>query len=181
MAPPLDMFPMVIKEVRPNDLTFIAVISACSHSGLIDQGSYYFDSLELVYGLTLKIDHYACMVDLLGRASRLEEAETLIKQMPIPPNEVFLGSLLGYCNSHGKLQLAEHVLQKLIEMNPQNTEYYILLCNMYALAGTQHKANAPRKVLRTKGIRKVPGMSSIHVDGQVHQFSAGDKSHPKTL
>ncbi|XWS40911.1 hypothetical protein CRYUN_Cryun17cG0036800 [Craigia yunnanensis] len=177
----VDMFPRMIKVVRPDDLTFIAVLSACSHSCLIDQGSYYFDSLELVYGITPRIDHYACMVDLLGRAGRLEEAETLIKQMPILPNEVVLGSLLGSCNSHGKLQLAERVLQKLIEMKPHNTEYHILLSNMYALAGKQHKANALRKVLKTKGIRKVPGMSSIHVDGQVHQFSAGDKSHPRTL
>lgn len=176
----VDMFPRMVEEVRPDDLTFIAVLSACSHSGLIDQGSYYFDRLESVYGITPMIDHYACMVDLLGRAGRLEEAETLINQMPIPPNEVVLGSLLGSCNSHGKLQLAERVLQKLVEMNPCNTEYHILLSNMYALTGKRDKANALRKVLKTKGIRKVPGMSSIHVDGHVHQFSAGDKSHPKT-
>ncbi|XVF16670.1 hypothetical protein REPUB_Repub10bG0052400 [Reevesia pubescens] len=176
----VDMFQRMIEEVRPDDLTFIAVLSACSHSGLIDQGSYYFDSLQSLYGITPKIDHYACMVDLLGRAGRLEEAETLINQMPIPPNEVVLGSLLGSCNSHAKLQLAECVLQKLIEMNPHNTEYHILLSNMYALAGKRDKASALRKVLKTKGIRKVPGMSSIHVDGHVHQFSAGDKSHPKT-
>ncbi|XVF58319.1 hypothetical protein PTKIN_Ptkin07bG0056600 [Pterospermum kingtungense] len=176
----MDMFPRMIEEVKPDDLTFVAVLSACSHSALIDQGSYYFDRLQSVYGITPKIDHYACMVDLLGRAGQLEEAETLINQMPIPPNEVVLGSLLGSCNSHGKLQLAERVLQKLIEMNPCNTEYHILLSNMYALAGKRDKANALRKVLKTKGIRKVPGMSSIHVDGHVHQFSAGDKSHPKT-
>ncbi|XVE83748.1 hypothetical protein DITRI_Ditri16bG0111300 [Diplodiscus trichospermus] len=176
----VDMFPRMTEEVRPDDLTFIAVLSACSHSGLIEQGFYYFDNLESVYGITRKIDHYACMVDLLGRAGRLEEAETLINQMPIPPNEVVLGSLLGSCNSHTKLQLAERILQKLIKMYPSNTEYHILLSNMYALAGKRDKANALRKVLKTKGIRKVPGMSSIHVDGHVHQFSAGDKSHPKT-
>ncbi|MBA0758471.1 hypothetical protein Gotri_021463 [Gossypium trilobum] len=176
----INMFPRMIKEVMPDDLTFIAVLSACSHSGMIDQGSYYFDSLQSVYGITPKIDHYACMVDLLGRAGRLEEAETLINKMPIPPNEVVLGSLLGSCNSHGKLQLAKRLLQKLILMNPRNTEYHILLSNMYALAGKPDEANALRKVLKTKGISKVPGMSSIHVDGQLHQFSAGDKSHPKT-
>ncbi|XWS30231.1 hypothetical protein CRYUN_Cryun24cG0098900 [Craigia yunnanensis] len=93
---------------RRNVVAWNAMLSG--HSGLIDQASYYFDSLESVYGLTPKIDHYAYMVDLLGRASRLEEDETLIKRMPIPPNEVVLGSLLGSCNSHGKLQLAEHVV-----------------------------------------------------------------------
>ncbi|OMO79371.1 hypothetical protein CCACVL1_13723 [Corchorus capsularis] len=176
----VDMFPRMIEEVRPDDLTFIAILSACSHSGLIDEGSYYFESLESVYGIPPKIDHYACMVDLLGRAGRLEEAETLIKQMPIAPNEVVLGSLLGSCSAHGKLQLGERVLQRLIEMDPLNTEYHILLSNMYALAGKRNKANALRKVLKVKGIRKVPGMSSIYVDGQLHQFSAGDKSHPRT-
>ncbi|KAK8607171.1 hypothetical protein V6N13_052915 [Hibiscus sabdariffa] len=109
---------------------------------------------------------------LLGRAGGLEETETLINQTPIPPNGVVLGYLLGSYNSHGKLQLAERVLQK---ADSDGSSYHILLSNMYALAG-----KPLQKVVKTKGIRKIPGMSSIHVDGQLHQFSAGDKSHPKT-
>uniref|UniRef100_A0A2P2MYM2 DYW domain-containing protein n=1 Tax=Rhizophora mucronata TaxID=61149 RepID=A0A2P2MYM2_RHIMU len=176
----LDIFPEMVKEAKPDDLTFIAVLSACSHTGLVDQSRHYFYNLEPEYGIVPKIEHYACMVDILGRAGQLEEAETLIKKMPMPPNEIVLGSLLGSCNVHGKLQLADRILSELVQMDPHNTEYHILLSNMYALAGKQDKANSLRQVLKTKGIRKIPGMSSIHVDGQVHQFSAGDKSHPQT-
>ncbi|GLT56529.1 hypothetical protein SLA2020_295640 [Shorea laevis] len=176
----VDMFPRMTEEVNPDNLTFMAVLSACSHSGLVDQGCHYFDSLEPVYGITPKIEHYACMVDLLGRAGRLEEAENLIKKMPIPPNEVVLGSLLGSCSVHGKIELGERVLQQLIQMDPHNIGYQILLSNMYSLAGQSDKANALRKTLKTRGIRKVPGMSSIHISGKVHLFSAGDKSHPRT-
>ncbi|KAK9272878.1 hypothetical protein L1049_003257 [Liquidambar formosana] len=100
--------------------------------------------------------------------------------MPIRPNEVVLGSLLGSCSAHGKLELGERLLQELVQMDPHNTEYHILLSNMYALAGKREKANSLRHVLKKMGIRKNPGMSSIHIGGQVHRFSAGDKSHPRT-
>eukprot|EP00257_Ricinus_communis_P021821 XP_015581386.1 pentatricopeptide repeat-containing protein At5g15340, mitochondrial [Ricinus communis] len=175
----LVIFPKMIQETKPDDLTFIAVLSACSHSGLVDQGCQYFHILESEYGITPKIEHYACVVDLLGRAGRLEEAEMLIKKMPMPPNEFVLGSLLGSCYVHGKLQLGEQILQELIHMDPNNTEYHILLSNMYALSGKQEKANSLRQVLERKGIQKVPGMSCIHVNGQVHRFCSGDKSHPR--
>ena len=176
----LDIFPKMIEEAKPDDLTFMAVLSACSHSGLVDQGYHYFRSLESEYGTTPKIEHYACMVDILGRAGHLEEAVMLIKKMPMCPNEVVLGSLLGSCNAHGKLQLGERILQELIQMDGHNTEYHVLLSNMYVLEGKQDKANSLRQILKSKGIRKVPGVSSIYVGGNIHQFSAGDKSHPLT-
>ncbi|KAA8530396.1 hypothetical protein F0562_005105 [Nyssa sinensis] len=157
-----------------------AVLSACSHTGLVDQGRHYFCNLESLYGITPSVEHYACMVDLLGRAGHLEEAEILVREMSILPNEVVLGSLLGSCKVHGKLGLGEHLLQELVEMYPLNTEYHILLSNMYALAGKWDKANSLRRVLKERGVWKVPGMSFIHVGGEVHQFSAGDKSHPRT-
>ena len=91
-----------------------------------------------------------------------------------------LGFLLGSCRIHGKLQVGERLLQELVQLDPQNTEYHILLSNMYALAGKRNRANSLRQVLKKRGVRKVPGMSSIHVGSQVHQFSAGDKSHPQT-
>lgn len=175
----LDIFPKMIQEAKPDDLTFMAVLSACSHSGLVDEGRRYFHNLESEYGITPKIEHYACIVDLLGRAGCLEEAEILIKKMPMPLNEVVLGSLLGSCNVHGKLQLGEKILQELSELDPHNNVHHILLSNMYALAGKQDKANSLRQVLKSKGFKKVPGMSYIHVNGQVHQFISGDKLHPE--
>ncbi|CAI0385550.1 unnamed protein product [Linum tenue] len=176
----LHMFSKMFEEANPDDLTFIAVLSACSHAGLVDQGWEYFHNLKPVYGITPKIDHYACMVDLLGRAGRLEEAERLIQNMPMPPNEVVLGSLLGSCSLHGKLQIGERILHDLVQMDPQNTEYHILLSNIYASSGNQKQANSLRDALYRRGIRKVPGMSSIHIGCRVHQFTAGDKSHPRT-
>ena len=91
-----------------------------------------------------------------------------------------LGFLLGSCRIHGKFQVGERLLQELVQLDPQNTEYHILLSNMYALAGKRNRANSLRQVLKKRGVRKVPGMSSIHVGSQVHRFSAGDKSHPQT-
>lgn len=176
----LEIFPDMVKEAKPDDLTFMCVLSACSHSGLVEEGCQYFRDIESVYGIMPTIEHYACMVDLLGRAGHVEEAENIIKKMPMPPNEVVVGSLLGSCSVHGKLQLGERVLQRLLQIDPQNTEYHILLSNMYSLAGKRDKAHFLRQILKDRGIRKVPGMSSIHVDGQVHQFCAGDKSHPRT-
>lgn len=176
----VEMFSCMVEEVKPDAVTFMAMLSACSHSGRVEQGWQYFHDLERVYGVRPEIEHYACMVDLLGRAGRLEEAEVLVRKMPIPPNEVVLGSLLGACYAHGKLRLGEKIMRELVQMDPLNTEYHILLSNMYALCGKVDKANSLRKVLKNRGIRKVPGMSSIYVDGQLHKFMAGDKSHPRT-
>lgn len=176
----VDMFPSMVEEMKPDAMTFMALLSACSHSGLVEQGWKYFKELESVYGIMPEIEHYACMVDLLGRAGHLEEAEVLVRKMPVPPNEFVLGSLLGSCYTHAKLQLGERIMQVLVQMDPLNTEYHILLSNMYALFGKVDKANSLRQVLKKRGIKKVPGMSSIYVDGRLHQFSAGDKLHPKT-
>lgn len=176
----LNIFPQMVEEAKPDDLTFISILTACSHSGLVDLGFYYFYRLESVYGIEPKMEHYACMVDLLGRAGQLEEAENLVRKMPILPNEFVLGSLLGSCNTHGQFHLGDKILRELIKITPHNTRYHILLSNMYALDGKREKANCLREALKRKGIRKVPGMSSIHVKGQVHWFSAGDKSHIQT-
>ncbi|KAF8364700.1 hypothetical protein HHK36_033322 [Tetracentron sinense] len=176
----LELFSQMIAEAQPDDVTFVALLSACSHSGLVDQGQQFFHDLGPVYGIMPKIEHYACLVDLLGRAGRLEEAEALVRKMPILPNEVLLGSLLASCSLHGKLQLGESLLQELVQINPLNTEYHFLMSNMYALAGKRDEADSLRLVLKKRGVRKAPGSSCIHVGGQVHQFSAGDKSHPRT-
>ncbi|XP_049373060.1 pentatricopeptide repeat-containing protein At5g15340, mitochondrial [Solanum verrucosum] len=176
----LDLFGQMIREVKPDDVTFTAILSACSHSGLVDQGRHLFYSLESTYGIKPSIEHYSCVVDLLGRAGHLEEAESIIRRMTIPPNEVVLGSLLGSCSFHKNLELGECLIKELVQMYPNNTEYHVLLSNMYSLAGRNDKANSIRVVLRSRGVRKVPGISSIYVGGQIHCFSAGDKLHPQS-
>ncbi|KAK4365893.1 hypothetical protein RND71_013773 [Anisodus tanguticus] len=176
----LDLFAQMVREVKPDDVTFTAVLSACSHSGLVDQGRRFFYSLESTYGIKPSIEHYSCIVDLLGRAGHLEEAESIIRGMPIPPNEVVLGSLLGSCSVHKNLELGERLMKELLQMYHDNTEYHVLLSNMYSLAGKIDKANSIRVVLKSRGVRKVPGTSSIHVGGEIHCFSAGDKLHPQS-
>ncbi|KAH0662275.1 hypothetical protein KY284_027206 [Solanum tuberosum] len=176
----LDLFGQMIREVKPDDVTFTAILSACSHSGLVDQGRHIFYSLESTYGIKPSIEHYSCIVDLLGRAGHLEEAESIIRGMTILPNEVVLGSLLGSCSVHKNLELGECLIKELVQMYPDNTEYHVLLSNMYSLAGKNDKANSIRVVLRSRGVRKVPGISSIYVGGQIHCFSAGDKLHPQS-
>ncbi|XP_010453670.1 PREDICTED: pentatricopeptide repeat-containing protein At5g15340, mitochondrial-like [Camelina sativa] len=175
----IDMFPEMVREVKPDDLTFTAVLSACSHSGMVEEGWRCFHSIRL-YNLEPKVEHYACMVDLLGRAGRIEEAEILMREMPVPPNEVVLGSLLGSCSVHGKLDIAERIKQELVQMSPGNTEYQILMSNMYVAEGRSDIADGLRGSLRNRGIRKIPGLSSIYVNDSVHRFSSGDRSHPRT-
>ncbi|CAH8271174.1 unnamed protein product [Arabidopsis lyrata] len=175
----IDMFPEMVREVKPDDLTFTALLSACSHLGMVDEGWRCFHSLQF-YGLEPKVDHYACMVDILGRAGRIEEAEILMREMPVPPNEVVLGSLLGSCSVHGKLEIAERIKRELIQMSPGHTEYQILMSNMYVAEGRSDIADGLRGSLRNRGIRKIPGLSSIYVNDSVHRFSSGDRSHPRT-
>ncbi|KAK4370469.1 hypothetical protein RND71_009944 [Anisodus tanguticus] len=176
----LDLFAQMIREVKPDDVTFTAVLSVCSHSGLVDQGRHFFRTLESTYGIKPSIEHYSCVVDLLGRAGHLEEAESIIRGMTIHPNEVVLVSLLTACSVHKNLELGECLMKELVQMYPDNTEYHVLLSNMYSLAGKNDKANSIRVVLKSRGVKKVPGTSSIHVGGQIHCFSAGDKLHPQS-
>ncbi|XP_026664724.2 pentatricopeptide repeat-containing protein At5g15340, mitochondrial [Phoenix dactylifera] len=177
----LKLFSRMVAEeaLHPDDITFVGVLSACSRSGLVEQGRKLFHELSTVCGLTPKVEHYACMVDLLGRAGRLEEAEALVREMPILPNEVVLGSLLASCSLHGKLDLGRRLMEELVQMDPHNTEYHVLLSNMYASSGRHFEAGNLRETMRRKGIKKAPGISFIEVNGQVHRFSAGDKSHPQ--
>ncbi|GMH22674.1 hypothetical protein Nepgr_024517 [Nepenthes gracilis] len=176
----LEMFTSMLREAKPDYITMTSVLSACSHSGLVDQGLHYFNNIERVYSITPQMEHYACVVDLLGRAGRLDEAEKLIRDMPICPNEVILGSLMGSCSIHGKPQLAEKRFQDLLELDPYNIECHVLLSNLYDSVGKRSKANHLRHILMKMDIRKVPGMSSIRVKGSIHRFSAGDKSHPRS-
>ncbi|XP_051140635.1 pentatricopeptide repeat-containing protein At5g15340, mitochondrial [Andrographis paniculata] len=177
----LEMFDRMVDEVKPNDVTFTAVLSACSHAGLVDRGREVFHRLRSAYGMPPSMENYACVVDLLGRSGRLDEAEAVIRSMPMKPNEVVLGSLLGACSVHRKPELGERLVQDLIRMYPDNTEHHVLLSNMYASSGRSDKADSFRHDLREKGIRKVPGMSTMFVDGRIHRFSAGERSHPQII
>jgi pentatricopeptide repeat protein len=164
--------------IRPDENTFVGLLCACTHAGLVDDGRRYFNSMSHVFSVTPTIEHYGCMVDLLGRAGLLVEAHNLIKGMPMKANAIVWGALLGGCRLHRETQLAEHVLKQLIELEPWNSGHYVLLSNIYSASRRWDEAEKIRSTLNEKGMQKLPGYSWVEVDGVVHEFLVGDTSHP---
>ncbi|OMO94099.1 hypothetical protein COLO4_16529 [Corchorus olitorius] len=163
---------------QPNGVTFISTLSACSHSGMIEEGLQLFDSMIQEFRITPQLAHYGCIVDLLGRAGRLDKARELIESMPIKPDASVWRALLSAYRDHGYTKDAKAIFDKIVELEPMNPGNYILLCNLYAAAGLWSEAKQIRINLREKGLRKPPGISWIVVRSQIHSFAAGDRSHP---
>jgi pentatricopeptide repeat protein len=164
--------------IEPDGNTFVGLLCACTHAGLVDEGRQYFNSMERVFTLTPEIEHYGCMVDLLGRAGFLDEAHQLVKSMPMEANAIVWGALLGGCRLHRDTQLVEGVLKQLIALEPSNSGNYVLLSNIYSASHKWEDAAKIRSIMSERGIKKVPGYSWIEVDGVVHEFLVGDTSHP---
>eukprot|EP01018_Ginkgo_biloba_P009810 Gb_15639 [translate_table: standard] len=165
---------------NPNCVTFVGVLSACCHAGLVDDGWQYFHSMSQDYHITPSVEHYCCMVDLLGRAGHLDEALDFINRMPIKPNAAMWGSLLGACRIHNNIELGTCVAEHLFELNPENAGHYVLLSNIYAVAGRWDDLEKVRKMMKDKRIQKMPGCSWIEVNNKVYSFLVGDRSHPQT-
>ncbi|XP_057981564.1 pentatricopeptide repeat-containing protein At2g34400 [Malania oleifera] len=163
--------------VRPNDVTFVGVLSACVHAGLVDEGRQLFNSMGLSFGLVPKIEHYSCMVDLLARAGRVHEAWDLIEKMPEKPDEVTLGALLRACLKVKNVDVSEHVMQLLFDMEPSNSGNYIISSKIYASLNRWDDAARMRMLMRQKGVTKTPGCSWIEIGNQLHEFHAGDGFH----
>ena len=164
--------------IKPDGNTFIGLLCGCTHAGLVDEGRRYFNSMYRFFSLTPSIEHYGCMVDLLGRAGLLDEAHQLIRNMPMEANAIVWGALLGACRIHRDTQLAELVLKQLIELEPWNSGNYVLLSNIYSANLKWDEAAKVRLSMNEKRIQKPPGCSWIEVDGIVHEFLVGDKYHP---
>ena len=150
------------KSVKPDGTTLLAVLTAYAHKGFVEEGRAMFNAiLSGNYGkVDLTIEHYGCMVDLLGRAGQLEEAYKMIEQMPIPSNSVVWGALLGACRTHGDINMAERAVQKLRSLNPEEGGYYILLSDMYAASGRTTEAMEIRRIMNQAGAQKTAGQSS---------------------
>ncbi|XP_010258413.1 PREDICTED: pentatricopeptide repeat-containing protein At4g21065-like [Nelumbo nucifera] len=161
---------MVMENFKPDGVTLLAVLCACCRQGLIKEGRRYFVSMEKEYGLRPGIEHYGCMVDLLGRAGFLNEAQELIRTMPYKPDPVVWRALLGACRIHGSTQLGEVAIRNLLGLEPNNGENYVLLSNLYARGHRWTKVGEVRDMMNRKGIRKIPGCSSIEVDDAVYEF-----------
>eukprot|EP01018_Ginkgo_biloba_P037427 Gb_17092 [translate_table: standard] len=164
--------------MKPTHITFVCVLSACSHAGLVDEGRHFFDCMSRDYCITPKVKHYACMVDLLGRAGHLDEAQDFIKNMPLEADASVWGALLGACRIHYNIELGEYVAGHLFDLEPENAGYYVLLSNIYAAVGRWDDVAKVRTMMRDRRVKKTPGCSFIEVNNRVHTFLVGDKSHP---
>ncbi|XP_057956163.1 pentatricopeptide repeat-containing protein At1g08070, chloroplastic-like [Malania oleifera] len=176
----LEFFYRMRKEaVDPNDVTILGVLCACTHAGLVDEGQKCFDSMPHELGLTPKLEHYGCMVDLLGRAGLLNEAYELIQTMPLVPHIGVWGALLGACKIHGNVELAESAIEKLIQLDHEDGGYLAIMSNIYANAGRWDDVAKVRKLMRDKGIGKLWGCSSIEINGEIHEFGVQQRIHPR--
>ncbi|KAM7484808.1 hypothetical protein LguiA_000817 [Lonicera macranthoides] len=168
---------MLSSDVRPNEVTLIGVLSACSHGGLVDEGRKLFGSMKHIYGLEPNVDHYGCMVDLLGRAGYLDEAVKLIENMPMEPTPGVWGALFGACMNHKAYELGEWVGKHLIKLQPHHSGRYALLANLYSKRCNWEAAAHIRKLMKESGLEKNPGCSWVELNGVVHEFFAFDELH----
>ncbi|CAK9135215.1 unnamed protein product [Ilex paraguariensis] len=171
---------MVRIGIRPNEVTFLSILTACCHSGLVDEGrEYFYQMISHDYNLSPKLEHYGCMVDLLCRAGLLDEAQEIIRRMPMPPDVLIWGSLLSACKANENL-LSHDVLDRLHELESEDSGVYVLLSNIYATNERWDAVSTMRRLMKEKGIRKTPGSSVIEVDGKAHEFIFGDTTHPQS-
>ncbi|KAH7855752.1 hypothetical protein Vadar_028438 [Vaccinium darrowii] len=169
---------MLEQRVDPNAATFVGVLSACIRAGLVNEGMKYFWSMEKHYHVTPTQEHYACVVDLLGRSGRLQEAEDLIKEMPIEADKVVLGALLHACWFWMDMEMAERAAEKILDLDPKNISAYVIMSNIYAGLGRWGEKMMMRKILRCLEVKKDPGCSWIELNNRVHVFSVEDRNHP---
>ncbi|KAF6162250.1 hypothetical protein GIB67_008379 [Kingdonia uniflora] len=163
-----------------DDITFVGVLSACNHGGLVIEGREYFKNMKKVFNIEPKSEHYSCMIDLLGRVGNLEEAYDLIKRMPMEPDEAAWGALLNACRMHGNVELGQIASMKLLDLDPADSGTYLVLANMYSSKRRLDDVRMVRSMMRSRGVKKTPGHSSIEVDAKSYEFLAADISHPQS-
>ncbi|KAK4282189.1 hypothetical protein QN277_013594 [Acacia crassicarpa] len=172
---------MVQSGLQPDSVSFLSVLCACSHCGLVEEGLKHFDSMTTTYKLVPKREHYASMVDMLCRSGRFNQAERLIAQMPFEPDEIMWSSILNACRIHKNQELAKKAADKLFNMKViRNAAPYIGMSNIYAEAGEWDSVSKVKKAMRERGVRKLPAYSWVEVKHKIHVFSANDKTHPET-
>jgi len=171
---------MIRSGLRPDEITFLGVLSACCHGGLVEEGRKYFSQMRFNFNITPQLKHYSCMVDLLGRAGHLEEAEELLRNMPIAADAAVWGALFFACRVHGNVLIGERAALKLLEMDPQDSGIYVLLATMYSEAKMWKEARSVRNIMKERGVEKTPGCSSIEINGIVQEFVAKDVLHPQS-
>ena len=167
----LDFFQEMKKlGVMPNHVTFVGVLSACGHAGMVNEGLGYFYSMRKEHGLVPKPEHYVCVVDLLGRAGFLSHARKFIEDMPIKPDALVWRTLLSACVVHKNMEIGEFAACHLLELEPQDSATYVLLSNIYAVTGKWDSRDRTRQRMKNMGVKKEPGRSWIEIKNSVHAF-----------
>ncbi|KAE8037458.1 hypothetical protein FH972_010045 [Carpinus fangiana] len=166
------------RDLEMDDITFIGVISACTHAGLVDEGQRYFNVMVKDHHIDPTMEHYSCMVDLYSRAGLLEKAMDIINQMPFPAGSTVWRTVLAACRVHRNLELGKHAAEKLVSLQPQDSAAYVLLSNIYAATGNWQERAKVRKLMDKRNVKKEAGYSWIEVKNKTYSFLAGDLSHP---
>ncbi|KAJ6706005.1 REPEAT-CONTAINING PROTEIN putative-RELATED [Salix purpurea] len=175
---------MQIQRVKPDKFVLVALLTGCAQMGALEQGTWihgYIDEKGIPVDAVL--EHYGCLIDLLGRAGQLDQAEELIKKITNANNEIIVplyGSLLSACRIYKNVQMGERVAEQLLKIESRDSSVHTLLANIYASAGRWVDVNTVRRKMKDLGVKKVPGCSSIEVNGIAHEFLVGDPSCPET-
>ncbi|KAJ8633614.1 hypothetical protein MRB53_026950 [Persea americana] len=174
----LRLFSKMLGEgLKPNSFTFTSLLTACRHSGLVEEGMRQFNSMRKDYSIVPGVEHCACMVDLLGRAGLLTDAYEFIERMPIEPDVGVWGALLGACRIHGNIEMAELVAARLFQLDPQTVTYYVLMSNIYAEAGRWDDVARLRELMKERELKKIPGRSLVEINRRFHKFHSGLRLH----
>ncbi|RDX69105.1 Pentatricopeptide repeat-containing protein, partial [Mucuna pruriens] len=177
----IDLFHrMKEQNIEPNGVTFIGVLYACSHAGLVEEGQKFFSSMINEHGISPQREHYGCMVDLYCRANLLRKAMELIEMMPFPPNVIIWGSLMSACQNRGEVELGEFAAKQLLELEPDHDGALVILSNIYAKERRWDDVGLVRKLMRHKGISKEKACSRIEVNNEVHVFMMADRYHKRS-
>ncbi|KAL2534959.1 Pentatricopeptide repeat-containing protein [Abeliophyllum distichum] len=176
----LDLFfRMCEAGLKPDEVSFVGVLSACSHAGFVKEGRELLAQMQPQYGVVPTIEHYSCVIDMLGRAGQLEEAYQLLSKMKVPVNPIVWRAFLSACRLHGNAYLADVAAQRVLELEPAHCGSYVLMSNIYGAAGRYEEVAEVRHTMRQQDVSKRPGCSWIELKNGVHVFVTGDRAHPE--
>lgn len=177
----LHLFNDMLRDgVSPNHVTLVSVLSACNHSGLVNEAQWYFDTMKEQFGIERTQEHYACMIDVLGRAGKLDKALDLVNGMPFEANGAIWGALLGAAKIHKDVELGQHAAEMLYALEPEKSGTHVLLANIYASAGLWDNVAKVRRLMKGSKVKKEPGMSWMEIKDNICTFTVGDRSHPRS-
>ncbi|KAL6558030.1 hypothetical protein OROMI_018380 [Orobanche minor] len=170
---------MILKGVHPTDVTFLSLLHACSHVGLLHKGVEFLESMEKIYGVQPRMEHYACMVDMLGRAGLLREAKRFVEGLPVDPDALVWQALLGACSVYKDIDMGKYAADQLARADPDSAGPFISMANIYSSRGRWNERASTMKKMKEKGVTKETGISWIEIEKKIHRFVVSDKMHPR--